>query len=54
MDLQQIDWDSQLKLNDNNINTSFDKLYNQTNICLDEHAPLRKLDNTEVKQKFKL
>ena len=52
-DLNNINWDSQLKLNDNDISNSFDKFYDQVNTCIDKHAPHRKLTNKEFKLRFK-
>ena len=52
-DLNKFKWDSDLKLNDNNVNYSFDIFYDHVNETIDKHAPLRKITNREFKQKFK-
>ena len=52
-DLNQYNWDNDLKFNDNDVNFSFNKFYDYTMTCIDKHAPLRKLTNKEFKQRYK-
>ena len=52
-DLNNIDWNEELKITEGDINSSFNKFHNIIDNILDIHAPLRKLSRKEYKQKFK-
>ena len=52
-DIYQINWNSKLQTNKNNVNLSFDNFYTGINFLLDKHVPLRKISKKEFKLKVK-
>ena len=53
LDYLDIDWDSELELQKNDVNYSTDKFFSKMNIIIDKHMPLKKLSTKECKQKLK-
>ena len=47
--IQNIDWDQELKIDKNTVDNSFEKLLNIFELFLDTHAPLQRLSNAELK-----
>ena len=49
MDMLEIDWENELKLNNNDANFSLDKFIQILNNTLDKHAPYKTLSKTKLK-----
>ena len=52
-DYLDIDWDSIVEANKNNVNTSLQAFLTKINQLLDKYMPPRKLSNKEYKRRFK-
>ena len=53
MDYLNIDWDSEMEIQKNDVNHSTDKFFSIMNVIIDKHMPVRKLTVKECKQKIK-
>ena len=52
LDMLSIDWKETLKINNNNVNVSFDNIIDKINLLVDKYIPLKKVRNREFKMKF--
>ena len=52
-DFKNLDWDVITRINDNDLNKSFDLFFSEFNNLLDAHAPLKKLSIKNFKRRFK-
>ena len=53
LDLLDINWEHNLKINQGNVNFSFDALLKTVNNLLDQHAPMQKLSKKDSDLHFK-
>ena len=53
LDMLSINWDETLRINNNDVNVSFDNFINKINLIIDKYMPLKKVSNKEFKIKFK-
>ena len=53
MDYLNIDWESEMEIQKNDINHSTDRFFSNMNVLDDKHMPIRKLSVRECKQQIK-
>ena len=53
MDYLNIDWDSEMEIQKNDVNHSTERFFAILNVIIDKHMPVRKLTVKECEQKIK-
>ena len=53
LDMLSVNWKDTLKLNNNDVNVSFNNFIDRVNVIIDKHMPLKKIPSKEFKMKFK-